>query len=145
MTWPHLWSSILLLSLFSLTVKFPDGRIRLYCKGADTVIYERLSPNSRHKDTTQTALDVSFLWLCSHFRHCIPTAVIGWKVDIQYVLRHFFSFLWMNIFCATDLCQRDLTDAVLVLQRHQHSWVRSLVQEAQRSPGDHEWPRCRPW
>ncbi|XP_071321667.1 phospholipid-transporting ATPase IC [Trachinotus anak] len=41
----------------SIVLKFPDGRIRLYCKGADTVIYERLSPNSRHKDTTQTALD----------------------------------------------------------------------------------------
>uniref|UniRef100_UPI003AAAC7FA phospholipid-transporting ATPase IC-like n=1 Tax=Centroberyx gerrardi TaxID=166262 RepID=UPI003AAAC7FA len=38
--------------------RFPDGRIRLYCKGADTVIYERLSPNSRHKETTQTALDI---------------------------------------------------------------------------------------
>ncbi|XP_053196502.1 phospholipid-transporting ATPase IC [Scomber japonicus] len=41
----------------SIILKFPDGRIRLYCKGADTVIYERLSPNSRHKDTTQNALD----------------------------------------------------------------------------------------
>ncbi|TNN78896.1 Phospholipid-transporting ATPase IC [Liparis tanakae] len=39
-------------------VRFPDGRIRLYCKGADTVIYERLSPNTKHKETTQTDLDV---------------------------------------------------------------------------------------
>ncbi|KAM7369358.1 hypothetical protein PAMP_013632 [Pampus punctatissimus] len=38
-------------------VRFPDGRIRLYCKGADTVIYERLSPNSKYKENTQTALD----------------------------------------------------------------------------------------
>lgn len=42
----------------SIILKFPDGRIRLYCKGADTVIYERLSPNSRHKESTQEALDV---------------------------------------------------------------------------------------
>uniref|UniRef100_A0A3B5QCU7 Phospholipid-transporting ATPase n=1 Tax=Xiphophorus maculatus TaxID=8083 RepID=A0A3B5QCU7_XIPMA len=42
----------------SIILKFPDGRIRLYCKGADTVIYERLSPNTRHKETTQTALDI---------------------------------------------------------------------------------------
>ncbi|KAI3362567.1 hypothetical protein L3Q82_012274, partial [Scortum barcoo] len=42
----------------SIILKFPDGRIRLYCKGADTVIYERLSPNSRHKETTQSALDI---------------------------------------------------------------------------------------
>uniref|UniRef100_A0AAX7SUZ3 Phospholipid-transporting ATPase n=1 Tax=Astatotilapia calliptera TaxID=8154 RepID=A0AAX7SUZ3_ASTCA len=42
----------------SIILKFPDGRIRLYCKGADTVIYERLSPSSKHKETTQTALDL---------------------------------------------------------------------------------------
>uniref|UniRef100_A0A4W5L1C8 Phospholipid-transporting ATPase n=1 Tax=Hucho hucho TaxID=62062 RepID=A0A4W5L1C8_9TELE len=42
----------------SIILRFPDGRIRLYCKGADTVIYERLSPNSRHKEVTQTALDI---------------------------------------------------------------------------------------
>ncbi|KAI5988265.1 hypothetical protein EDC04DRAFT_2884149 [Pisolithus marmoratus] len=29
----------------SVIVRAPDGRIILYCKGADTVIYERLSPN----------------------------------------------------------------------------------------------------
>uniref|UniRef100_A0A8C7D2E1 Phospholipid-transporting ATPase n=1 Tax=Oncorhynchus kisutch TaxID=8019 RepID=A0A8C7D2E1_ONCKI len=42
----------------SIILRFPDGRIRLYCKGADTVIYERLSPNSKHKEVTQTALDI---------------------------------------------------------------------------------------
>uniref|UniRef100_A0A673YHB3 Phospholipid-transporting ATPase n=1 Tax=Salmo trutta TaxID=8032 RepID=A0A673YHB3_SALTR len=42
----------------SVILRFPDGRIRLYCKGADTVIYERLSPNSKHKEETQTALDI---------------------------------------------------------------------------------------
>ncbi|XP_045922026.1 phospholipid-transporting ATPase IC [Micropterus dolomieu] len=42
----------------SIILKFPDGRIRLYCKGADTVIYERLSPNSRHKEASQEALDI---------------------------------------------------------------------------------------
>uniref|UniRef100_A0A3B5A011 Phospholipid-transporting ATPase n=1 Tax=Stegastes partitus TaxID=144197 RepID=A0A3B5A011_9TELE len=42
----------------SIILKFPDGRIRLYCKGADTVIYERLAPNTRHKESTQTALDI---------------------------------------------------------------------------------------
>uniref|UniRef100_A0A8B9HPB2 Phospholipid-transporting ATPase n=1 Tax=Astyanax mexicanus TaxID=7994 RepID=A0A8B9HPB2_ASTMX len=41
----------------SIILKCPDGRIRLYCKGADTVIYQRLSPNSKHKETTQEALD----------------------------------------------------------------------------------------
>ncbi|XP_053730137.1 phospholipid-transporting ATPase IC [Synchiropus splendidus] len=41
----------------SIILKFPDGRIRLYCKGADTVIYERLSPNSKYKEYTQSSLD----------------------------------------------------------------------------------------
>ncbi|KAL2099677.1 hypothetical protein ACEWY4_004071 [Coilia grayii] len=42
----------------SIILRFPDGRIRLYCKGADTVIYERLSPHTRHKETTQESLDI---------------------------------------------------------------------------------------
>ncbi|XP_024124313.1 phospholipid-transporting ATPase IC [Oryzias melastigma] len=41
----------------SIILKFPDGRIRLYCKGADTVIYERLAQNTKYRETTQTALD----------------------------------------------------------------------------------------
>ncbi|CAL8280034.1 unnamed protein product [Merluccius merluccius] len=41
----------------SIILRFPNGLIRIYCKGADTVIYERLAPNSPHKDTTQTSLD----------------------------------------------------------------------------------------
>ncbi|XP_017347965.1 phospholipid-transporting ATPase IC [Ictalurus punctatus] len=42
----------------SVILRLPDGRIRLYCKGADTVIYQRLSPDSLHQETTQTALDI---------------------------------------------------------------------------------------
>ncbi|KAG7320779.1 hypothetical protein KOW79_015194 [Hemibagrus wyckioides] len=42
----------------SVVLRFPDGRIRLYCKGADTVIYQRLSPSTLHRDTTETALEI---------------------------------------------------------------------------------------
>lgn len=83
-------------------MKFPDGRIRLYCKGADTVIYERLSPNSRHKETTQDALDVSshgFILCISPYAACCGTA----------------DKKMLPLFCVADLCQRDLADAVLVL------------------------------
>uniref|UniRef100_A0A8C2C5J2 Phospholipid-transporting ATPase n=1 Tax=Cyprinus carpio TaxID=7962 RepID=A0A8C2C5J2_CYPCA len=48
----------------SIILRFPDGKIRLYCKGADTVIYQRLDANSQNKETTQEALDVSTI---SHF------------------------------------------------------------------------------
>ncbi|KAM4707629.1 phospholipid-transporting ATPase IC-like [Discoglossus pictus] len=42
----------------SVIVREQDSRIRLYCKGADTVIYERLHPNNPIKDVTQEALDI---------------------------------------------------------------------------------------
>ncbi|MBN3279418.1 AT8B1 ATPase, partial [Polyodon spathula] len=42
----------------SVILKLTDGTIRLYCKGADTVIYERLHPEAENKETTQTELDI---------------------------------------------------------------------------------------
>ncbi|XP_043834358.1 phospholipid-transporting ATPase IC isoform X2 [Dromiciops gliroides] len=42
----------------SIIVRTPEGHIRLYCKGADTVIYERLHPMNPTKQETQDALDV---------------------------------------------------------------------------------------
>ncbi|XP_008690501.2 phospholipid-transporting ATPase IB-like [Ursus maritimus] len=41
----------------SVIVRTPTGNIRLYCKGADTVIYERLSENSRFKKETLSHLE----------------------------------------------------------------------------------------
>ncbi|XP_048219503.1 phospholipid-transporting ATPase IC [Perognathus longimembris pacificus] len=42
----------------SIIVRTPEGSIRLYCKGADTVIYERLHQMNPTKQETQDALDV---------------------------------------------------------------------------------------
>ncbi|XP_028658350.1 phospholipid-transporting ATPase IC [Erpetoichthys calabaricus] len=42
----------------SVILRYPDGKIRLYCKGADTVIYERLHPDAKNIKDTQEALDV---------------------------------------------------------------------------------------
>ncbi|XP_072272623.1 phospholipid-transporting ATPase IC-like [Pyxicephalus adspersus] len=42
----------------SVIVRHPDGKIKLYCKGADTIIYARLHPNNPIKEATQEALDV---------------------------------------------------------------------------------------
>ncbi|XP_028815912.1 probable phospholipid-transporting ATPase IA isoform X2 [Denticeps clupeoides] len=41
----------------SVIMRTPSGRIRLYCKGADTVIYERLAESSRYKDITLKHLE----------------------------------------------------------------------------------------
>eukprot|EP00050_Salpingoeca_kvevrii_P002287 m.190317 g.190317 ORF g.190317 m.190317 type:complete len:1160 (+) comp10581_c0_seq1:297-3776(+) len=40
----------------SVIVRTPNGRIKLYCKGADSVIYERLSPRSPFKTATSEHL-----------------------------------------------------------------------------------------
>ncbi|XP_066458625.1 phospholipid-transporting ATPase IC-like isoform X2 [Eleutherodactylus coqui] len=42
----------------SIIVRDPNGNIKLYCKGADMVIYHRLHPNNPIKEETQEALDV---------------------------------------------------------------------------------------
>ncbi|XP_044925572.1 phospholipid-transporting ATPase IB-like isoform X5 [Mustela putorius furo] len=41
----------------SVIVRTPTGNLRLYCKGADTVIYERLSEDSRFMKETLTHLE----------------------------------------------------------------------------------------
>ncbi|NWR39145.1 AT8B1 ATPase, partial [Tachuris rubrigastra] len=42
----------------SVIVRDAHGNIRLYCKGADTVIYERLHPSNPKREATEEALDV---------------------------------------------------------------------------------------
>ncbi|XP_060682087.1 phospholipid-transporting ATPase IB isoform X1 [Hemiscyllium ocellatum] len=41
----------------SVIVKIPSGKIRLYCKGADDVIFERLSDSSKHRGQTLNHLE----------------------------------------------------------------------------------------
>uniref|UniRef100_A0AAQ5X5R4 Phospholipid-transporting ATPase n=1 Tax=Amphiprion ocellaris TaxID=80972 RepID=A0AAQ5X5R4_AMPOC len=41
----------------SVIMRTPSGRIRLYCKGADTVIYDRLADSSRYKEITLKHLE----------------------------------------------------------------------------------------
>ncbi|KAJ8014650.1 hypothetical protein DPEC_G00017840 [Dallia pectoralis] len=41
----------------SVIIRTPSGKIRLYCKGADTVIYDRLADSSRYKEITLKHLE----------------------------------------------------------------------------------------
>lgn len=41
----------------SVIVRTPTGKLRLYCKGADTVIYDRLSDSSKYKEITLQHLE----------------------------------------------------------------------------------------
>ena len=42
----------------STVIRGLDGKIKLYCKGADTVILERLGPNQPYTDRTLAHLEV---------------------------------------------------------------------------------------
>jgi magnesium-transporting ATPase (P-type) len=46
----------------STIIRTPDGKIKIYTKGADTVILERLSKNQRYTETTLAHLEVSPLF-----------------------------------------------------------------------------------
>jgi phospholipid-transporting ATPase len=43
----------------STVVRTPNGKIKLYCKGADTVILERLGKNQPYTEKTLVHLEVS--------------------------------------------------------------------------------------
>jgi len=43
----------------STVVRGPDGKIKIYTKGADTVILERLSKNQPYTEVTLAHLEVS--------------------------------------------------------------------------------------
>uniref|UniRef100_A0A8C6UEY7 Phospholipid-transporting ATPase n=1 Tax=Neogobius melanostomus TaxID=47308 RepID=A0A8C6UEY7_9GOBI len=55
----HSYCSILRFSMkrMSVIMRTPSGKIRLYCKGADTVIYDRLADSSRYKEITLKHLE----------------------------------------------------------------------------------------
>eukprot|EP01133_Synstelium_polycarpum_P003848 gene3848-4443_t len=69
----------------SVIVRHPDGRIVLYCKGADTVIYERLSPNQPYADSTISHLQAfatdGLRTLCLAYVELNPTNYEKWAVE----------------------------------------------------------------
>jgi len=49
----------------STIVRGPDGKIKLYCKGADTDILERLAPSQLYTEKTLAHLEVRTIRLSS--------------------------------------------------------------------------------
>ncbi|TBU23842.1 phospholipid-translocating P-type ATPase [Dichomitus squalens] len=66
----------------STVVRCPDGRIKLFCKGADTVILERLSENQPYTEKTLLHLEDyatdGFRTLCIAFRDIPDTEYRQW-------------------------------------------------------------------
>ncbi|KAL3880445.1 hypothetical protein ACJMK2_032682, partial [Sinanodonta woodiana] len=67
----------------SVIVRTPEGKIMLYCKGADTVIYERLDENQLHKDITLQHLEefatLGLRTLCIASTEILEEAYEDWK------------------------------------------------------------------
>ena len=67
----------------SVIVKFPDGKIVLICKGADTVIVERLGPSQGYLDVTLAQLEEFALkglrTLCVASTELSPDVYAKWK------------------------------------------------------------------
>ncbi|XP_063495442.1 phospholipid-transporting ATPase IC isoform X2 [Symphalangus syndactylus] len=67
----------------SIIVRTPEGNIKLYCKGADTVIYERLHRMNPTKQETQDALDIfaneTLRTLCLCYKEIEEKEFIEWN------------------------------------------------------------------
>lgn len=48
-----------------ISVRDPEGKLTLYCKGADTIIFDRLHPSCKKlKEVTDGHLNVSDVVVC---------------------------------------------------------------------------------
>ncbi|XP_039266166.2 phospholipid-transporting ATPase IB-like isoform X2 [Styela clava] len=67
----------------SVIVRTPNGKIRLMCKGADNVIYERLAKDSEYTDSTTKHLEEyaceGLRTLCFAYTDLDPTEYEEWK------------------------------------------------------------------
>ncbi|KAL7866652.1 hypothetical protein AOLI_G00144660 [Acnodon oligacanthus] len=67
----------------SVLVRTPEGELKLYCKGADIVILERLRKDSLHQESTELALEVfaqnCLRTLCVAVRHVSEAQWTDWS------------------------------------------------------------------
>ncbi|XP_072107846.1 phospholipid-transporting ATPase IC isoform X1 [Mobula birostris] len=71
----------------SIILREPEGKIKLYCKGADTVIYERLHPHNPSKETTEEALkefaDETLRTLCLSYKDISEGEFTKWNIKFK--------------------------------------------------------------
>ena len=64
----------------STIVRLPNGKIKLYCKGADTVILERVSKNQPYSERTLVHLEVS-ISVHSSCPHLLSSLIQDYATD----------------------------------------------------------------
>jgi len=64
-------------SFLFLSVREPDGGLKLYCKGADIVILERLQKDCPYQESTEKALEVKYCTLRLDIIRLAPVAAVS--------------------------------------------------------------------
>ncbi|XP_069780089.1 phospholipid-transporting ATPase IC isoform X3 [Narcine bancroftii] len=71
----------------SIILREPEGKIKLYCKGADTVIYERLHPENTIKECTEEALkefaNETLRTLCLSYKEISEGEFTKWNIKFK--------------------------------------------------------------
>nr|XP_045622548.1 probable phospholipid-transporting ATPase IA [Procambarus clarkii] len=96
----------------SVIVKTPQGQIKLYCKGADTVIYERLGDSQQFRDLTVRHLEEfaaeGLRTLCYAVADISPVFYEEWK-NTYYKASTALQFRERKIEDAAQLIENNLT------------------------------------
>ncbi|XP_069948303.1 probable phospholipid-transporting ATPase IA isoform X8 [Cherax quadricarinatus] len=96
----------------SVIVKTPQGQIKLYCKGADTVIYERLGDSQQFRDLTVRHLEEfaaeGLRTLCYAVADVSPAFYEEWK-NTYYKASTALQFRERKIEDAAQLIENNLT------------------------------------
>ncbi|XP_042234185.1 probable phospholipid-transporting ATPase IA isoform X3 [Homarus americanus] len=96
----------------SVIVKTPDGQIKLYCKGADTVIYERLGDSQQFRDLTVRHLEEfaaeGLRTLCYAVADISPEFYEEWK-NTYYKASTALQFRERKLEDAAQLIENNLT------------------------------------
>jgi phospholipid-transporting ATPase len=77
----------------SVIIRYKDGKIKLYCKGADSLIMNRLREDTSNllREATMQHLDKfasdGLRTLCCGFKEIDPDYIAEWSVSRKYALK----------------------------------------------------------
>ncbi|KAJ7357638.1 Phospholipid-transporting ATPase IA [Desmophyllum pertusum] len=95
----------------SVVVRTPEGKIKLYCKGADTVIFERMQEKQMYMDSTVEHLEEfakeGLRTLCISMAELEPEEFQRWS-DIYYKASTSLENREKNVDDAADLIEKNL-------------------------------------
>lgn len=115
-----------ILVMFFLSVREPEGGLKLYCKGADIVILERLQKDLPYQESIERALEVnwSFYWtisVCCYGAYYLCETLLVWWECLQFC--RFFN--WN--FDLRVVLDKKSEDQTIIMNLHGHINVRNFM------------------